>query len=925
MIGLEEVRRQIWFAVAALIATTALAVGLLVGARHLEYENRFRAQEEGTRALAGCLESNVFRHCRVVAERLAGSPAVVDVASGVAPEGDLDAMLVLETAGRALEASLVYVLDHEGTVVASTLYDGGKTVVGENYAFRPYFREALAGKPCLYPAIGVTTGVRGLYFSTPVRRADDQAPLGVLVVKGTFESIDRRLGMLSRQAALVSGDGIVLASNEPDWVYRSARPLSEEQRERLVESRQFADKPLSPLCVDLSQSSLVVGGVPLTVSRAPLSIAGWWVVTLERADVPGTLTRTQVQVLGFGTAFAALLLCAVALLAISIARRQRAEMALRLANDTLESRVAERTRALKESNGELKAEIAERRCIERKLRESEQRLAEIIDFLPDATFVIDRDGRVTAWNKAMEQISGVSACDMLGKADKGQSLALYGEPRPVLAHYVLEPDEAIARYYPSIERWGEGFVVECEVPYMVNGPRFVWAAARRLYDEQGNVQGVIESIRDITDRKQAERELQAAKERAEAATQAKSDFLANVSHEIRTPMTAILGFAETLASGCQGQCAFGRGEYREQVQTIRRNGEHLMQVINDVLDLSKIEAGKLDVEQIRFSPIQPVADVITLLRCRAEERGLSLEVHYATSVPETVLGDPTRLRQILLNLVGNALKFTETGGVRVQIRLLPPAGPRGQAPEDAGRMLEFAVIDTGVGMSVEQMQHLFAPFTQADSSISRRFGGTGLGLTISQRLARMLGGRITAESTLGGGSTFRVTVAIGSLDGVRLLDADGIAHMERVEGKCANDAAIVDQLSCRILLAEDGPDNQRLLKHLLGKYGAAVTVVENGAEAVEEAQAARHSGEPYDLILMDMQMPVLDGYSATRELRRAGYTGAIVALTAHAMSQDRERCLAAGCDDYISKPIDRAQLVSVIRAQTNPAIASASN
>ena len=396
-------------------------------------------------------------------------------------------------------------------------------------------------------------------------------------------------------------------------------------------------------------------------------------------------------------------------------------------------------------------------------------------------------------------------------------------------------------------------------------------------------------------------QLEAARLAAEVANQTKSAFLANMSHEIRTPMTAILGFAENLLDA-----GLPEPERAEAARTIRRNGGHLLEILNDILDLSKIEAGRLDLERCRCSPVELIADVCALMQVRAAEKGLRLEVEYRGPVPETIETDPTRLQQILLNLVGNALKFTEQGEVRIVTALVTPR----DLPRPA---LQIDVIDTGIGLSPEQIARLFRPFAQADSSTNRKFGGTGLGLAICQRLARLLGGDIRViESKPGVGTRFRATIAAGALEGVPLRDGDHRAAAAGGEA-AAQGPSGAGRLPYRVLLAEDGPDNQRLISFILRKAGADVVTVANGQLAVDAALAAREAKKPFDVILMDIQMPVLDGYDAVRLLRSKDYAGVIIALTAHAMAQDRERCLQAGCDDYASKPIDRNVLIGTIR------------
>jgi len=401
---------------------------------------------------------------------------------------------------------------------------------------------------------------------------------------------------------------------------------------------------------------------------------------------------------------------------------------------------------------------------------------------------------------------------------------------------------------------------------------------------------------EIAERKRAEEALRHAMEAAEDASRTKSEFLANMSHEIRTPMTAILGYADILLEENAGRAT------SEHVKVIQRNGEHLLGLINDILDLSKVEAGKMQIEPIRCSPYELLADVVSLMRVRAVAKHLKLDVDVAGPLPETVRTDPMRLRQVLVNLVGNAIKFTDQGEVHIAVRL---------TDDNGHTQLRFDVTDTGIGMNEEQLGRLFQTFSQVDNSTMRKFGGTGLGLCISKRLTAAMGGKIEVDSTPGKGSTFSVTIDPGPLDEIRMIQN---AQEALLEHPPTPTAAIPDEIKLfgRILLAEDGPDNQRLIAFVLRKAGAEVTVAENGQIAHDEAMAAVAQGASFNVILMDMQMPVLDGYEATRCLRNEGYSGPIIALTAHAMAEDRQKCLDAGCDDFSTKPIDRQKLLSTV-------------
>ncbi|MFN0021024.1 MAG: response regulator [Pirellulaceae bacterium] len=422
-------------------------------------------------------------------------------------------------------------------------------------------------------------------------------------------------------------------------------------------------------------------------------------------------------------------------------------------------------------------------------------------------------------------------------------------------------------------------------------------AIKRAHDEleERVEQRTGELVNEIRERERIQSDLVHAKEAAEAANRAKSEFLANMSHEIRTPLNAILGFADLVRQGTDLSVA----EQREYLDTIHKSGQHLLSLISDILDLSKIEAGQLTVENLRVSPHQIVAETVSVLRVRAREKGLKLDYNWVGQVPETIETDPARLRQMLLNVVGNAVKFTDNGGVHIVAQIV---GKR----EDPRMLLE--VVDTGIGIQTDKLKDIFDPFCQADSSVTRRFGGTGLGLAICQRLAQALGGGIAVQSHPGEGSIFSISVATGSLVGVPLVEGPmGDLPRPQDEPHAKKRFSLPGR---RILVADDGDTNRKLIQIVLRRAGATVLCAENGQEALDIALR-----QPLDAVLMDMQMPVMDGYTATSRIRDAGLETPVIALTAHAMKGDEERCRDAGCSGYLTKPVNAERLLAALAAE----------
>jgi PAS domain S-box-containing protein len=661
-------------------------------------------------------------------------------------------------------------------------------------------------------------------------------------------------------------------------------------------------------------------------------------------------------------------------------------------------------------------------------QEAKRQMADIIDFLPDATLVVDGTGLVIAWNHALESMTGVKASAMLGKGNYEYALPFYGERRPMLIDLVLLPHEEIEKTYATLQRLGTILVGEAVVPQLKGETAYLYATASALRNQRGEVVGAIETIRDISDRKQAEEELHQAKAEAESANQAKSAFLATMSHEIRTPMNAIIGMSGLLLNTQLDS------QQQEFAEIIRSSGDNLLTIINDILDFSKIEAGKLELEYYAFDLRDCLESAVDLVANRAAEKKLDLAVEVDPRVPAGIVSDETRLRQILINLLNNAVKFTDLGEVVISVGCQEESGPT-----HAKCTLHFAVRDTGIGIPSERLNLLFQSFSQVDASTARRYGGTGLGLAISKRLVEMMGGCIWVESQEGAGSTFHFTIQAegatanarprlegeqASLSGRRLLVVDDnstnrrILHLQTVnwgmipcetgspeealiwirrgdpfdvaildlhmaemdgvelaaeirklrdaktlplvmlssvgvfqpgaekidwaayltkpikqsqlfnlmaklfggdeapqtrttEKSISLEAEMASQHPLRILIAEDNMVNQKLALRLLSQMGYRADVAANGFEVLQAVER-----QPYDLIFMDVQMPEMDGLEATRKICARwprGYRPRIVAMTANAMQGDREMCLEAGMDDYLSKPIRVDELVRAIK------------
>jgi signal transduction histidine kinase/DNA-binding NarL/FixJ family response regulator/HPt (histidine-containing phosphotransfer) domain-containing protein len=511
------------------------------------------------------------------------------------------------------------------------------------------------------------------------------------------------------------------------------------------------------------------------------------------------------------------------------------------------------------------------------------RVRSALDNLTEGLLVLDRNGQIVLANKVFGQ-----------NVDTEETDGLHGKRPQEMFDWRDNNGDAV-NSYPWIEAAEKGEQVMDRILMLQTGVDEDGAPSVSTFKvncapvmaESSKGNGVLVSFENVT-------ELERSKQAAEDANKAKSDFLANMSHEIRTPMNAILGFTDWLQRGL----ANDKDEELEYLSTIHSSGSHLMELINDILDLSKIEAGKMEIVKEKHSPFQIINDVANILRVRAEDKGVNVNVVFDSKIPAKINTDDVRLRQVVTNLVGNAIKFTSEGSVDIVSRFVD------QGPGNG--LLEVEIHDTGIGMTQEQTEKIFSPFVQADSSVTRKFGGTGLGLAISKRIVESLGGEIEVTSEAGAGSVFKFAILVGDVSNEDLIDNETFLQRSR-ENRRSGKSSNLRLPAGRILVVDDGAANRKLIHLILERAGCHVDQAENGQIGYEKAMENR-----YDVVLMDMQMPVLDGYQATAKLRAEGYELPIVALTANAMTGDQEKCAAAGCDGFLAKPVNIDKLIGLL-------------
>ncbi|MBI3670698.1 MAG: PAS domain S-box protein [Acidobacteria bacterium] len=519
-------------------------------------------------------------------------------------------------------------------------------------------------------------------------------------------------------------------------------------------------------------------------------------------------------------------------------------------------------------------DISERKRSEELLRESEEMFRAVAETASDAIVSLDSQGNIAYVNKKAERLFGHAASDVLGK--------------PIT---LLMPERLHDAHRRGLQRFlstGEPNVIGKTVELAgrkKDGSEFPFELSLASW-KKGEETFFTGIIRDITERKRTEEQLHKAKEVAEAASRAKSEFLANMSHEIRTPMNGIMGMTELVLDTDL------TAEQREYLGMVKASSDSLLSVINDILDFSKIEAGRLDFEAIRFSLRDSLGETIKTLSLRAHQKGLELAYHIPPSVPDALLGDPSRLRQIVVNLVGNAIKFTERGEVVIQVET--------ESQSEQGVCLHFAVTDTGMGIATEKQRVIFEAFTQADGSMARKYGGTGLGLTISYRLVERMGGRMWLDSALGKGSTFHFTACFGRPEGPAISTVS---------------TESINLCDLAVLVVDDNATNRRILQEMLKNWQMRPTPADGGRAALSALEHAKEAGKPFPLVLLDAQMPEMDGFTLAERIKQnpnlAGAT--IMMLTSAGQRGDAARCRELGIAAYLTKPIQQSELLEAIR------------
>ena len=936
--------------------------------------------EKALRYTANALEDEGSRAVALGAAMLMGlnDPVLKASALGEMSPDATEVLQRLSMARTLFDADGAYVISASGKIVAHSTE--GNRSTGINVAFRPYFKTALQGAANSYAAVGAASSERGLYYAAPLYSDNrlTSAVIGVVMLKMRSSKTDQLLRFAGDDALLLSPQGIVFSSTQPDWIYRMNPPITEQRLNDIRELQQFAARfnVAAPVALpfDVMADTALLGEKRYLVLREKVQwrdpTGPWLAVSLHPLDA--LMSPLLRSLLGL-SAFAILALLGLLLLQVLVERRRIAAARSRyntlgtalelsplsviIANldttiDWVNPHFLHDTGyALEDLKGlptsrivvpdmqpdkyrEMLAVVASGKpwrgdFVNRRkdgsiftantvispvfdtqgqvtgivgvqedttnARQLQEQLAEqvafqkaLMDTIPIPVFYKGPDARFQGMNRAFEEAFRLRREDLIGKTFDEVKLGTAA----ARAFYASE-DEEVIRETLSVRR-------ELMVPYANRETRstlYMVQGYRKANNEPG---GLIGALVDLSEQERAQEQLRRAKDAADAASRAKGDFLANMSHEIRTPMNAIIGMAYLLM---KTELSARQADFIGKIQL---SGKNLLSIIDDILDVSKVEAGKLKIERVVFELSNVTSHVLNVIGDKASAKGLRLRVEVAPDVPDLLVGDPLRLGQILINYANNAVKFTHRGEIKIKVSV--------KERSDDSLLLEFDVTDTGIGISSEQAARLFRSFEQADTSTTRQFGGTGLGLAISKGLAQLMGGSVGVEGALGQGCTFWFTARVGLANTANTRLPSGFAQLSPSEGLTDDYATAREALrglaGARILLVEDNDLNQEVAQAMLVEVGFAVDVAGNGEVAVQRVAASNDIERPYDIVLMDLQMPVLDGLDATAKIRRDSRNKdlPIAAMTANVMPEDRDRCKRAGMAGFIVKPVEPIEL-----------------
>lgn len=739
----------------------------------------------------------------------------------------------------SLGVDMIFVVNASGDAISASNWDTGETPIGTNYADRQWFIDARNGHRGMQYAMGRTTHRAGLYFSTPIMRNGRFA--GAIVAKIELQA----LSFLTRQADAYVADanGVIILAHDNDIVMKSVpgaavHKLSDAEKRSIYQTSEISELNIVPWQQYEALKRINNEAFPHVLTATALPEFG--LTIYAESDLPSFLALERERYSDF-ILFSVLGIAAILIAFAFFSQRQAKDLA----------------------------------------RESETRLRLILESANCGIWGQTSEGVCTFINAEAAKLLGYDANELIGKA----------------LHSVVHHSRADGSNYPRSDcpmfasgQDGLPRVASDEVLWRKDGSLFEVEYATSPIVLDGHIEGAVVIFNDVTERNQQARQLEIAKEKAEAANRAKSDFLANMSHEIRTPMNAVIGFSELAIESSSEE------DRHNFLQHILDSSKALLGILNDILDFSKIEAQQMTLENSVFRLDVLLENLNKMFTLRAREKGLAFTIEKAADVPALLVGDQLRLRQILTNLLGNSIKFTASGHVTLAVSRRDSV--------DGSVLLDFCVKDTGIGMTPEQIETLFQPFQQADNSITRRFGGTGLGLSISRKLALLMGGNINIQSEFGKGSEFRLQVRLAIADKEEIALQASASDENGTPSVVSRDTENILR-GMRILLVEDNRMNQVLATRILDKFEVRLDIANHGEEAIRKI-----AEESYDAVLMDIQMPVMDGLEATRRIRldERFKDLPIVAMSAGVTLDEQARCEEVGMTGFVGKPIDSAEL-----------------